>query len=500
MSSRILFATLSIVVIAATTPAASLPRIPFPPTQPEGAVVFEGAGNAHGMGLAMDGVLGQARAGWSYTKILDLFYPGTAFSQASGPIRVGLAEANEHVVELPGGGTVTTGARTSRLPPGASVAVGWTGSAYTVRFPGLVGAAQEEQPVPVPTAEPSARPDPGPVEPTPSPTPEPSATASPAIEDASTSTEPVRIHPEGSPAVSRLAATGRRYRGGLEIKWANGSLWAVNHVDLETYVQGIAEEKGAGWPVEGLKVLAVAARSLAIATTTWYTRRHVNGFDICATSMCQVYLGYDGEEPSMIQATQQTAGQILTYDGRAILAMYHGNGGGQTDTYRLIYGDGVTNAHPYLRSVTYPFAKPLRWNVSFTPEQVTAALRAGGVAVPGAFRTIEVLETGESPRVRSVRVVGTDGSVETTGHAFRAALDLPSIWFDLAEQEAESPPPPLPPEPAVSAGGDVAAPKPPVAVTPTRASGAGAAPSVRIGALAVLLLAVALAGAVRRLS
>ncbi|MGH7859340.1 MAG: SpoIID/LytB domain-containing protein, partial [Candidatus Binatia bacterium] len=52
-------------------------------------VVLEGVGAAHGFGMAMDGVEGQARAGWSHTKILDLFYPGSAEGRAGGAVRVG---------------------------------------------------------------------------------------------------------------------------------------------------------------------------------------------------------------------------------------------------------------------------------------------------------------------------------------------------------------------------------------------------------------------------
>src|ERR687892_2342644 len=70
-------------------------------------VVIRGVGAAHGFGMAMDGVEGQARAGWSHDRILSLFYPGTATSSAGGTIRVGLAEVPSVALGLPAGGVVS---------------------------------------------------------------------------------------------------------------------------------------------------------------------------------------------------------------------------------------------------------------------------------------------------------------------------------------------------------------------------------------------------------
>lgn len=415
---------------------------PAVPAQPaDTAVTVDGVGAAHGLGLAMDGVLGQARAGWKYRQILSLFYVGTKPGKAKGTIRVGLAEGAAHVVELPGGGELSDagpGERASpgfpiRLPAGASASVSFAGGTYDVRASGVVAAAQTEI-VPVPSAGPGA-PVGSPPAPSaaPSPTPAPSSKVpDPPAAGRRTSSRSIWVTPSGTPAITRLAATGRRYRGLMQLR-ANdtGILWAINHVDLEAYVRGIAEEKGAGWPVEGLKVLAVAARSLGASTMHWYTRHHVNGFDICPTDQCQVYLGMDGEEPAMTQAASATAGEIAEFGGRPILAMYHGNGGGRTEAYKLLYGDGTTDPYPYLQSVPYPFANPSRWQRTFTASAVQAGLAAKGIAVPGKLRAIEITERGHSPRVRRIRVAGASGAVEMSGLQFQSALGLPSAWYDV---------------------------------------------------------------------
>jgi SpoIID/LytB domain protein len=372
--------------------------------------------------MAMDGVLGQARAGWDHRRILGTFYQQTVYGKAGGTVRVGLSGQAEHAVLLPSGGTITDGEQGSgqsvRVPAGGRAVVAYSSGTYTVRLENVVGAAQI-LPTPDPSPEPTPEPgdDPG-AEPGANPTPEPSGRAG------LRSQLPVWVVGSGSPALVKLDATGRRYRGRMQLRWSenSGSLWAINHVDMETYIHGIAEEKGQGWPAEGLKSLAVAARSLAAATQTWYDRHHANGFDICPTGMCQLYLGYDGEEPAMTAASKATAGDILTYGGRPILGMYHGNGGGRTESWA---------AHPYLRAVTYAHASPKSWTRSFTPASLTSALRAAGVAVPGEVVAVNVMERGDSPRVRKARVVGTAGDVEATGGKIKDALDLPSAWFDV---------------------------------------------------------------------
>jgi stage II sporulation protein D len=241
----------------------------------------------------------------------------------------------------------------------------------------------------------------------------------------------------GDPAVVSVAATGHAYRGQVEVVPHGGALNVVNHVDLEAYVAGIAEEKGAGWPIEALKALAIAARTLGAATMSWYDKNQANGFDICPTDHCQVYLGYDGEEESMRRAQAETAGVIRTYNGRPILAMYHGNGGGQTETYRRMIDYGG-DPHPYLRSVKYPYADPYHWKRTETWSSIEGALRADGVAIPGRLQGMDVLSRGDSPRIAKLELHGSDGDVTITGTRFMFALDLWSTWFDVETNDAQA--------------------------------------------------------------
>ncbi len=427
------------------------------------SVVLVGVGTAHGLGMAMDGVEGQARAGWSYDRILSVFYPDTTVGRTTGSIRVGLANGSVQHFVMPDGGTVTdavSGQEPSdeyplKIPAGRrftvsvdkgrpSVAVDRptstrapspkpsddVGTTIAVSGPGNVlptPAPPAVSPSPAPTLDPFP-------EPTAPPTPVPSPSASP-LERSTEPSSSLRIVPDGDPAVVGVESTGYRYRGVIEVDAVGSSLRVVNRVGLETYVAGIAEARGAGWPLEGLKALAVAARSYAAAMMTWNTRNRANGHDICPTDQCQVYLGFDGEEPAMRKAAAETAGEIRTYNGRPILAMYHGNGGGQTESYNRVTGT-TKSAHPYLRSVKYPHAQPTFWRRELTYAEIATALSPHG-NVPRPIERIQILERGDSPRVMRLRVHGDGGEhLDVKGTTFMTALDLWSTWFKIGDERS----------------------------------------------------------------
>jgi len=441
----------AVLLVAASAPTAQAQLV-----TDTAVVIIKGHGAAHGFGLAMDGVEGQARAGWDHDKILSLFYPGTENSTKSGTIRVGLVDSGGiQRLTLPSGGEISDRPFSSgagdgypiRISSGGAVEIGESGGGLTLRTTGAASGAQAaggsergsryaqlgQQQEPLLTPLPSLAPTPTPA---PSKPPAPDAEPRPAPPKVSS----FWVRGSGDPALVGVDATGRRYRGVMEVRRiGGGSTRVVNHVDLETYVTGIAEEKGQGWPLEGLKVLAVAARTLGAATMTWHAKQHDKGYDICPSSNCQVYLGYDGEEPALRRAVAETAGKIRTYGGRALMAMYHGNGGGQTETYSRVT-EGRGQPHPYLKSVKYPHADPSSWEKQTTMSEIAGALRGQGVKVPHPLQLIAVAERGDSPRVLRLRIAGgRDEQTIVRGATFKTALGLRSTWFDVEIPREEVP-------------------------------------------------------------
>jgi len=147
----------------------------------------------------------------------------------------------------------------------------------------------------------------------------------------------------------RIRINGKSYRGIVELRVTSfGTVRAINWIEIERYLLGVvpAELGPEVWPrLEALKAQAVAAR-----TYMWRNRGQFldAGYDLCATPRCQVYAGADAEHPLSDRAVRETAGQVLVWDGRPIIALYTATCGGHTED-----GKGVFPEHdePYLKGV-----------------------------------------------------------------------------------------------------------------------------------------------------
>jgi stage II sporulation protein D len=146
---------------------------------------------------------------------------------------------------------------------------------------------------------------------------------------------------------------GDPYRGLISVFVnRNGRLTIVNQLNLEEYLKGvIPNEIGAGsaTTIEALKAQAVAARTYAYKNLKQFD---ADGYDICATPRCQVYSGYKTESNLTSDAVDQTKGEVMTYAGEAINALYTSTCGGRTENAEYMF-DGWN--YPYLKSVScYP--------------------------------------------------------------------------------------------------------------------------------------------------
>jgi stage II sporulation protein D len=147
----------------------------------------------------------------------------------------------------------------------------------------------------------------------------------------------------------RIRVGGKPYRGIFELRVDEfGLVRAINWVGLEQYLLGVvpAELGPEVWPeLQALKAQAVAAR-----TYVWRNRGQFEeqGFDICATPRCQVYGGAAAEHPLSDRAIAATRGEILTWQGKPIDALYTATCGGHTEDGHEIFPE---QNEPYLSGV-----------------------------------------------------------------------------------------------------------------------------------------------------
>ena len=120
----------------------------------------------------------------------------------------------------------------------------------------------------------------------------------------------------------------------------------INELNMEDYLQGVVPaEMGPKIfdEVEALKAQAVAARTYAARNMRGFINE---GYDICPGPACQAYNGFSGEDDLSNQAVRATAGQVLTYQGKLIDALYTSTCGGETSDVGTMF-PGRTD--PYLK-------------------------------------------------------------------------------------------------------------------------------------------------------
>ncbi len=218
----------------------------------------------------------------------------------------------------------------------------------------------------------------------------------------------------------KLKLDGKRYRGKVKLKkTALGGVAAVNVLRTEEYLYGVVpREMLPSWPLEALKTQAVAARTFVLYQKD---KNRNDDYDVTATTLSQVYGGFDCETSETRQAVDCTKGEVITHGGRLILAYYHANSGGMTEDA----GNVWTTDLPYLKGVIDPFsegAPDCRWSVLLRLKDIARSLSENGIRVNVVH---DVTPVGVSPsgRVTRVRVVHDRGETILRSNDFRIKLD-----------------------------------------------------------------------------
>lgn len=215
----------------------------------------------------------------------------------------------------------------------------------------------------------------------------------------------------------------RWYRGRVLLIPQGKGVTAVNYVDLEEYLYSVVgAEAVPSWHQEALKAQAVAARTYALY------KRSTSGnsvYDLDTTTKTQVYKGLGSEYTTTHKAVNDTSGQVMTYNGKVILAVFHSSSGGHTENVEDIWVSPL----PYLRGVVdYDQYSPVfNWSKTVSAGQLGRVV--GGV---GNLRAMIPQKTTPQGRVVTMKVVGDRTTKNVKGTDLRQALDLRSTLFRVA--------------------------------------------------------------------
>ncbi len=247
--------------------------------------------------------------------------------------------------------------------------------------------------------------------------------------DGSRAAEPVINFESENPVTIICGKKQKRVRGKLAAKIHKGALLVINIVDIEDYLLSVVpSENPASWPIESLKAQAVAARTYAYYQ---FLHREDWAYDLVDYAGDQAYGGMEKEHPRSTKAVKATAGEILTYDNKPILAMFSANSGGYTADSKSVF-----SLHkPYLVARKDPASlegSMANWTRKYTLSEVVSALRKINIDADGLKR-IEAEEVGPSGRIIKVRLIRSNGKslVLRNRTTLRRALDLPEILHGI---------------------------------------------------------------------
>lgn len=206
--------------------------------------------------------------------------------------------------------------------------------------------------------------------------------------------------------LNRLLKIGtEEYRGGLDFKTVNGKNVITNVVFLNNYLYGvISREMSPSWHQEALKAQAVCARNYAANNLNKHSEY---GFDLCCTVCCQAYSGTRFETENSYAPVDDTANQVLTYDGKLAQLYYSSSAGSRTEDVENVWGNKV----PYLVSVDNSYEDTANipngiWTGSLTCDEASTIMRNKGYDV-GTVTSIKVKEYTDNGRVLKLEVTGT---------------------------------------------------------------------------------------------
>ena len=229
------------------------------------------------------------------------------------------------------------------------------------------------------------------------------------------------------------------WRGGFRYQRVDGGdLTIVNMVQLDDYIKGVVpHEMSNSWHLEALKAQAVCARTYALRLMGG--NRHGGQFDLCNESHCQVYLGTSGAGANSDRAVDETAGEVATYNGAYIDAVYYSSNGGASIDSSIPWG-GNQSSYPYLVGVEDPYEALVadrisgyEWTRSYTGNQLRDVVRDAGYTSCSTVASAEIATYTDAGLPRQIRFTDVNGKSYTISTAALVkwfGLRSYNYWFE----------------------------------------------------------------------
>ena len=216
-----------------------------------------------------------------------------------------------------------------------------------------------------------------------------------------------------------IIINGRSFRGDIElIKKENSHLLAVNNIEFEDYIKGVLyHEASHYWPVEALKAQAVVCRSYAVSQAE---QNAASDFDATSDIYSQVYGGKTSERFRTSRAVDDTAGEVLIYQGRVLPAYFHATCAGRTEDAGALWNIDLAP----LKGVECSFCKEsphFNWHYVFTKEEIREKLNKAGYKIK-KISGINIVSRDLSERITALTIASGLDEIKISGKDFRNIL------------------------------------------------------------------------------
>ncbi|MGM0837614.1 MAG: SpoIID/LytB domain-containing protein [Bacillota bacterium] len=177
-------------------------------------------------------------------------------------------------------------------------------------------------------------------------------------------TGPFEIKPVKYGEDNHIRVQGRPYLGNIKFTLENNNVVPINTLPMEDYLKGVLpSEVFPSWNVEALKAQAVAARTYALKRVNQVITDDVGS---------QRYDGYIWLNKTSYKNTNEavnaTKGQVLTYKGNLIDAVFSSNNGGYIESNKGAWPGGTQL--DYLKAKADPYDPAFPWSLKMNQKQI----------------------------------------------------------------------------------------------------------------------------------
>ncbi len=220
-----------------------------------------------------------------------------------------------------------------------------------------------------------------------------------------------------------VTGTDADFRGQFQIWRGSNGMYLINELPLEEYVEGVVRaETARSWAPEALKAQAVAVRTYVLKKKLAVEGRQ---YDVTSSVLHQLYKGKNADS-DVARAVEATAGEILTYGGRPIEALYHSTSGGLTELPEEVFGSSL----PYLKpvSTTCNLSPYCLWTRRIPLEEMEQTLELKKIS------SLKVVSRTQTGRAKEVEIVSNPRTLVIKATDLRKTMGwrrLPSTDFDV---------------------------------------------------------------------